>query len=422
MEYILVFLSIATFIIALILFIKVSVATKKTDNETLKNDITTQLNLFNNAMSASQKQSADIQNAGLNQLTKQLTESQNTLQKTISEIFRGFDERSINSQTSNERKLEAIRETVETRLKDLQKDNNEKLDKMRDTVDEKLQKTLESRIGESFKIVSDRLEQVYKSLGEMQNLAAGVGDLKKVLSNVKTRGVLGEIQLGSILEDILIPEQYEKNKITKPGSTNFVEYAVRLPGDDDGPVYLPIDAKFPADAYTNLVDAYDSGNPETVADASKVLETRIKAFAKDIKDKYIYPPDTTDFGIMFLPTEGLYSEVVKSGMIEKIQRDYNVVIAGPTTMAALLNSLQMGFKTLAIQKRSGEVWTVLQAVKTEFDKFGDVLEKAQAKLLGASDEIDKLVGTRTKQIKRKLKEVSQLSDTEAIKILDDFDE
>ena len=422
MEYFLVFLSIATFIIALVLFIKVSVMTKNYDNESLKNDITTQLNLFNNTMSASQKQSADIQSAALNQLTKQLTESQNTLQKTISDIFRGFDERSVNSQASNERKLEAIRETVEVRLKDLQNDNNEKLDKMRDTVDEKLQKTLETRIGESFKIVSDRLEQVYKSLGEMQNLATGVGDLKKVLSNVKTRGVLGEIQLGSILEDILIPEQYEKNKITKPGSTHFVEYAVRLPGDESGPVYLPIDAKFPADAYTNLVDAYDSGNPDAVSDASKVLDARIKSFAKDIKEKYIYPPDTTDFGIMFLPTEGLYSEVVKRGMIEKIQHDYNVVIAGPTTMAALLNSLQMGFKTLAIQKRSGEVWTVLQAVKTEFDKFGDVLEKAQAKLMGASDEIDKLVGTRTKQIMRKLKDVSQLSDTETIKILDDFDE
>lgn len=391
-------------IVSLIILIKL-LSNKDCDlenqkNESFKNDIYRQLDVFKNSIS----------------------ESQGTLQKTVSDMFRSFDERFANSQNSNEKKIEAIRDTVDIRLKELQKDNNEKLDKMRETVDEKLQKTLESRITESFKIVSERLEQVHKSLGEMQNLATGVGDLKKVLSNVKTRGILGEIQLGAILEDMLAPDQYVKNIATKKGSSNFVEYAVKLPGDENGCVYLPIDAKFPSDAYSNLMDAYDKGNIDEINECGKILDVRIKAFAKDIKEKYIYPPDTTDFGIMFLPTEGLYSEVVKRGMFEKIQREYSIVIAGPTTMAALLNSLQMGFKTLAIQKRSSEVWTVLQAVRTEFDKFGTVLQTAQTKILSASDEIDKLVGTRTRQIQRKLKDVSELSDVEAREILEEYDE
>ncbi len=329
-----------------------------------------------------------------------------------SEMLKQLDKRISNFSVENEAKLEAIRKTVETRLTSIQEDNNKQLEKMRETVDEKLQKTLEDRIGQSFKLVSERLEQVYKSLGEMQTLASGVGDLKKVLSNVKTRGILGEIQLGSILEQILPTEQYATNVATKKGSSNVVEYAVILPGTDDGFVYLPIDAKFPVDAYSNLMDAYDSADSAKIQEASTTLERRIKSFAKDISDKYISPPETTDFAIMFLPTEGLYAEVLRRNLAEALQRDYKVVIAGPTNMAALLNSLQMGFKTLAIQKRSGEVWNVLGAVKTEFTKFEDVLKMAQKRLEQANNELDQLVGTRTRVIQRKLKDVQSLPESD----------
>lgn len=307
----------------------------------------------------------------------------------------------------NERRLEAIRITMENRLSSIQSENSIQLDKMRETVDEKLQKTLESRISESFKMVSERLEQVYKGLGEMQTLASGVGDLKKVLSNVKSRGVLGEIQLGAILEEILTKEQYEANVVTKKGSQSFVEYAIKLPGDSS-PVYLPIDAKFPADAYSKLLEAYDSGDLTEIESSKSILIKRLKSFAKDIHDKYIDPPNTTEFAIMFLPFEGLYAEAVRLGMVEELQRLYKINIAGPTTTAALLNSLQMGFKTLAIQKRSSEVWDVLGAVKTEFDKFETVLESAQSRIEQANSELDKLIGVRTRQIKRKLKDVEAI--------------
>lgn len=314
----------------------------------------------------------------------------------------------ISSNTiETEKKLDAIRISIENRLSSIQRENTVQLEKMRETVDEKLQKTLESRISESFKMVSERLEQVYKGLGEMQTLAIGVGDLKKVLSNVKSRGVLGEIQLGAILEEILTKEQYEENVITKKGSQSFVEYAIKLPGDQN-PVYLPIDAKFPADAYSNLLEAYEAGDAPEVEIRKNVLIKRLKSFAKDIHDKYIDPPNTTEFAIMFLPFEGLYAEAVRLGMVEELQRLYKVNIAGPTTTAALLNSLQMGFKTLAIQKRSGEVWDVLGAVKTEFDKFASVLESAQSRIEQANSELDKLIGVRTRQIKRKLKDVEAI--------------
>lgn len=313
----------------------------------------------------------------------------------------------------NEQKLEYIRRTMSEKIGELTEDNNRQLEQMRRTVDEKLQETLEERIGRSFKLVSERLEQVYRGLGEMQTLASGVGDLKKVLSNVKTRGILGEIQLGAILEDILSPEQYEENVTTKSTGAERVEYAVKLPGDGDKAVYLPIDAKFPADAYTRLSDAYDSGDPQAVETAGKNLERMIKSEAKDIKEKYIEPPNTTDFAIMFLPFEGLYAEVVRRGLVEVLQRDYKVNIAGPTTMAALLNSLQMGFKTLAIRKHSGEVWDVLGAVKNEFGKFEDVLISAQKKINQANDDLDKLVGTRSRMIRSKLRKVAQLSDEES---------
>lgn len=316
-------------------------------------------------------------------------------------------------ESGNEQKLEAIRETMERRLTQLQADNNQKLEQMRVVVDEKLQKTLETRMTQSFQLVSERLEQVYRGLGEMQSLASGVGDLKRVLSGVKTRGILGEIQLGAILEEILSPEQYEKNVATRPRSAERVEYAVKLPGDDGQPVYLPIDSKFPGDTYANLLEAYDSGSPERIHAAVNALAAQIKKEARDIRDKYVSPPDTTDFAILFLPFEGLYAEVVNRGLIEELQRSYRINIAGPSTMAALLNSLQMGFRTVALQKRSSEVWRVLGAVRTEFEKFGTTLERTQKRLDDAHRELDELVGTRTRQIQRKLRSVERIEDPAA---------
>lgn len=286
----------------------------------------------------------------------------------------------------------------------MQNDNNKKLEQMREMVDARLQTTLERRIGESFKIVNAHLEQVHKGLGEMQSLAVGVGDLKKIMSNVKSRGVLGEYQLASILEDILSIEQYESNVVTKRGSQSFVEFAVKLPSEN-GFVYLPIDAKFPADAYENLLDAYESGDETSIKKSRQELGNRIRSFAKDISEKYIDVPNTTEFGVMFLPFESLYSEVIRLGVFEEIQRKYRITIAGPTTMAALLNSLQMGFRTLAIQKRSAEVWEILGSVKAEFDTFESVLSSTQKKLDAVSTELDKLVGVRTRQLQKKLKDV-----------------
>ena len=322
-----------------------------------------------------------------------------------------------------ERTLDAFNYNLRSSIDDLTKLQNEKfveltksteenLEKMRVTVDEKLQSTLERRLSESFKVVSERLEQVHKGLGEMQSLAAGVGDLKKVLSNTKTRGVLGEVQLERIIEQFLSPEQYEKNVITKKGSRETVEFAITLPGKDydNKMVYLPLDAKFPLEVYNKLLDAYDLQNQAQIDVASKNLERFIKKSAKDIRDKYIDPPNTTDFGLMFLPTEGIYAEVLKNqSLVEFVQREYNINITGPTTLVALLNSLQMGFRSLAIEKHSSEVWKILGAVKTEFSKFETVLNSAQNKLNQASSEIDKLVGTRTRQINRKLKNVDKLS-------------
>lgn len=322
-----------------------------------------------------------------------------------SERLQALENRMKTFSLENEQKLELIRQTMEKRLTYLQEDNNKKLEQMRVTVDEKLQKTLDDKLNKSFSLVNERLEQVYKGLGEMQNLAVGVGDLKKVLSNVKTRGIMGEIQLSAILKEILAPEQYDENVSTKKGSKTVVEFAVKLPAEDDGFIYLPIDSKFPGDSYAALREAYDSGSKEQVEAAAKALINTIKSEAKDIRDKYIDPPNTTEFAIMFLPFEGLYSEVVNRGMVEVLQRDYKVNIAGPSTMAALLNSLQMGFKTLAVQKRSAEVWDVLSQVKTEFDTFAGVLANTQNRLRQANDELDKLVGVRTRQIQRKLKKV-----------------
>lgn len=310
----------------------------------------------------------------------------------------------------NEQKLENIRSTVEKKLTYMQEDNNKQLENIRTTVDEKLQNTLENKLNKSFETVSKQLQQVYKGLGEMQNLAVGVGDLKKVLSNVKTRGILGEIQLSAILKEILSPEQYEENVATKKGSRNVVEFAIKLPADDDSFVYLPIDSKFPGDTYAKLVDAMNSGNKEEIEICSKNLLRTIKSEAKDIHDKYISPPNTTEFAIMFLPFEGLYAEVVNRGMVEVLQREYKVNVAGPSTMGALLNSLQLGFKTLAVQKRSAEVWQILNDVKREFDIFADVLEKTQTRLNQANTELDKLVGVRTRKIQSQLSKVQKLEE------------
>ena len=342
------------------------------------------------------------------------------LRETVLEILQTNDRHVTATLEMYSERLNEIKTTLETRIRAMEDANTKKLDEMRNVVDEKLQSTLEERISRSFKEVSDRLEQVYKGLGEMQTLASGVGDLKRVLSNVKTRGILGEIQLGAILEDMLSPEQYETNFVTVEGTRNPVEFAIKLPGSSsDSHVYLPIDSKFPLDAYTELTDAYDSCDTARVQEAKNGLIRRIKAFAKDIHDKYVSPPATTDFAIMFLPTEGLYAEVVKSGLVETLQNEYKITVAGPTTMAALLTSLRMGFKTLAIQKRSGEIWDTLSAVKTEFEKFEEALTAAQNKLNQTSAEIDKLVGTRTRQINRKLKNITSLPEEAAAAIFSD---
>ena len=309
---------------------------------------------------------------------------------------------------ATEEKLNQVRETVENRLQVIQSDNVQTLERIRGTVEEKLHDALEKRLGESFQLVSERLEQVHKGLGEMQTLATGVGDLKKALGNVKARGILGEMQLGGILEEILTPDQYEKNVAVKPGSDNRVEFAVKMPGKDEDVVWLPLDSKFPIEDYHRLIDAYEHADPANVETYTKQLEASIRKCAKDIRDKYIAPPHTTDFAIMFLPFEGLYAEVLRiTGLFEQLQRDYRVVVCGPTTVGAFLNSLRMGFRTLAIEKRSNAVQRLLEEVKTEFGKFGVALDKTKKKLQEASNTIDH-AAQRTRVIARKLRGVQEL--------------
>ncbi|WP_040948462.1 DNA recombination protein RmuC [Gorillibacterium massiliense] len=320
---------------------------------------------------------------------------------------------------TTEDKLDKLRDTVDQRLKELQEDNGKKLEQMRATVDEKLHATLEQRLGESFKLVSERLEQVHKGLGEMQTLASGVGDLKRVLTNVKTRGTWGEVQLGNLLEQLLTLDQYERNVATRKGSAERVEFAIKLPAKDGagGVVWLPIDSKFPTEDYQRLLDAQDAGDPDGVAQYMKQLENRLKAEGKDIRNKYIEPPHTTDFGILFLPTEGLYAEALRMpGLSEWLQRECRVVLTGPTTLSAFLNSLQMGFRTLAIEKRSSEVWSLLGAVKTEFGNFGDLLDKTHKKLQEASNTIEN-AARKSRNIERKLNKVQELPVPEAAELL-----
>ncbi len=348
-----------------------------------------------------------------------------SLEPVIREEFRiGREEANQIGKTQEGRleyRLDKLRQMVESGLDRLQKSNEKKLEQMRETVDEKLQGTLEKRLGESFKQVSERLEQVHKGLGEMQQLATGVGDLKKVLTNVKTRGTWGEVQLGALLEQILTPHQYESNVKPNPASNAIVEFAIRLPGPDNMPhsvVWLPIDAKFPLESYHQLLDSAESGDAEAVKCASSALAKSVELAATEIRDKYLSPPHTTDFGILFLPTEGLYAEVVRdANLLDRLQQKYRVVVAGPTTLAAMLNSLQMGFRTLAIEERSSEVWKILSAVKVEFGKFGDILDRVKKQLDTASRSIDQ-TGTRSRAIEKQLRSVEELpSEEESIALL-----
>ena len=348
-----------------------------------------------------------------NTLGNKIAENGNTQQIQLTNLTNLNEQKLENTRKNMEEKLELIRRTVEDRLIYMQKDNADKLEKMRVTVDEKLQGTLEQRLGESFKVVNDRLESVYKGLGEMQNLAQGVGDLKKIFTNVKARGTWGEIELGNILEEYLTPEQYLKSAKTKPNATEFVEFAIKLPGKTDGQnVLLPVDSKFPVEDYKRLVDSEEIGDIDAINEARKSLENSIKLFAKDIHDKYIETPYTTDFGIMFLPTESLYCEVIRNTvLIETLTQKYRVVVSGPNTFVALLNSLQMGFRTLAIEKRSSEVWKLLGGVKSEFEKFGDLLDKTNKKLQEISNTMEK-ASAKTRTIQRKLKNVESLPVTD----------
>lgn len=391
----LIILSIAVVIMAVVLVIVLS----KNKNNNIDNAINEASKKLNQDTVNSVKLMSDM----INQNQVNMAENQKFQLQQMENRLKTFS-------MENEQKLENIRSTVEKKLTYMQEDNNKQLENIRTTVDEKLQNTLENKLNKSFETVSKQLQQVYKGLGEMQNLAVGVGDLKKVLSNVKTRGILGEIQLSAILKEILSPEQYEENAATKKDSRNVVEFAIKLPADDDSFVYLPIDSKFPGDTYAKLVDATNSGNKEEIEICSKNLLRTIKSEAKDIHDKYISPPNTTEFAIMFLPFEGLYAEVVNRGMVEVLQREYKVNVAGPSTMGALLNSLQLGFKTLAVQKRSAEVWQILNDVKREFDTFADVLEKTQTRLNQANTELDKLVGVRTRKIQSQLSKVQKLEE------------
>lgn len=392
------------------------------DYEELKRWMQQQLDAQAKDFAARQATMAEQNYTAIRSVSETLQTSVQSMSTTLAQGQSGqqqiLTQRLQSLEAANTQKLEELRRTLAENMTALQAENAKKLDEIRHTVDEQLQDALQKRVTESFKAVNDQLEQVYKGLGEMQNLAADVGGLKQVLSGVKTRGILGEIQLGAILEEILAPEQYDTNVATIPGSTQRVEYAIRMPGVDGNSVWLPIDSKFPGDTYAHLQDAQASGDAQAVENARHALELVLRSEAKDIREKYVEPPYTTAFGILFLPFEGLYAEVVNAGLLEVLQRDYQVNVAGPSTMAALLNSLQMGFKTLAIQKRSGEVWQLLGAVKTEFDKFGQGLSKMQQRLRQTDEELDNLIGVRSRAISRKLRAVQTLDENTAATLLE----
>ena len=378
----------------------------------VRRELNDSLRLFGEMISSNQRSSQEAVSQKLNDMERNMASLQEASGRSTQAVLRQLEERLKTFSLENEQRLDNIRTSVSRHLTSLQEDNNARLEKMQGIVDEKLQKTLEERMARSFTLVNERLEQVYKGLGEMQTLATGVGDLKKVLSNVKTRGILGEIQLGSILEEILSPDQYIREAPIKRGTK--VEFAVKLPSDDGDGVLMPIDSKFPMDVYSRVTEAYDSADRDRIKSASAELVQSLKAMARDINQKYIEPPKTTAFAVMFLPTEGLYAEAVKLGMIETLQRDYKVCMAGPSTLAALLNSLQMGYQSYMIHKRSGEVWQILSEVKTEFDKFADGLAVTQERMVQVSNDLDTLIGVRTRQMQRKLRKVTDSSEMELL--------
>ncbi len=379
---------------------------------TLSDTLVAQLQALGLSMTQQAQETTRTQNAQIDAFAQQLIQLRGTLSETLTQQLTGLSE-------ANARRLAEVRGTLEQQLGVLQASNTAKLDEMRQTVDEKLQSTLEARLGESFKQVADRLEQVHKGLGEMQTLAQGVGDLKHLLTNVKTRGMFGEAQLAALLEQVFAPDQYAEQVVTRPGTRNAVDFAIRLPGrgDEGLPLWLPIDAKFPNEDYERLLDAQQRADAGAVEVAAKALEARIRLEAKGIAEKYVEPPHTTDFAILFLPTEGLYAEVLRRpGLMDVLQREHRITLAGPTTLLAMLNSLQMGFRTLALEKRSSEVWQVLGAVKTEFGKFGDVLTRIKAQTQTVLNTLDQ-AQTRTRQMNKALTKVEALPDTESQALL-----
>ena len=410
MEFLLLGLLLLAILLLLMLFYKKSSAPLSPLEDLLNNKLQKEFLLNREELSKNSKENRNELMQSLERLNETLTkkakDDREELRTTLKDFEASFSKNVEAFNTLQKEKFDQMKVKQEEMIKTTEL----RLERMRETVDEKLHKTLEERLGKSFEMVTKQLLVVQKGLGEMQTIASGVGDLKKVLTNVKTRGVLGEIQLGNILEEIMAPEQYASNVKTKKGSDALVEFAVKLPGKtpDEKPVYLPIDAKFPQEDYIRLQSAYEAGDTAAVEVSLKALVQSVKKFAKEIAEKYIDPPNTTDFGIMFLPVEGLFAEVVRQpDTIAFLQREYKIVVTGPTTLAAMLNSLQMGFKTLAIQKRSSEVWKVLASVKKEFSTFGGVLEKAQKKINEANNEIENLVGTRTRMMQSKLRNVEQ---------------
>ncbi|MCR5555026.1 MAG: DNA recombination protein RmuC [Bacteroidales bacterium] len=382
----------------------------------INNNMRSDMSLFGETINRSQEQAINSQKDSFNALNKSLNEQIDTLQKNL-----------FNLQSSNATQMDKMRATVDEKMKEIRESNEKKLNDIQKTVDEKLQTTLETRMKESFALVSDRLEQVYKGLGEMTNLATNVGDLKQMLSSVKQRGNFGEIALDNILSDILTPDQYEKQFEVAPDTKKVVDFAVKMPGSNETALYLPIDSKFSGDTFVHLQQAYDTGNKEDIEKMGKALEKSIVDQAKSISEKYIYPPYTTNFAIMFLPSESLYAEVVRREVFSKIQQEFHVTVAGPSTMAAMLYSLQMGFQTLQIQKKSNEVWNILSAVKTEFDKFANAFNTVQKNLRTIETNLDNLVGTRTRAIQKKLKDIKSMDQLTSAQILqldepDTFDE
>ncbi len=387
------------------------------DLDEIKNSFSVNTDFLTKSIIEIQKANNDAILQNIKTFQENLSGNSQAMEKRILDFSKQLDERMQNMSKMQEEKLENLRISNERHLKNLQEDNNRQLDKMRETVDEKLSKTINERFEQSFKVLSNQLESVYKSLGEMQNIATDVGSLTKMLSNVKTTGIFGEIQLGAIFDQLLTKDQYETNFVTGDGNEP-VEFAIKLPGQNEGEyVYLPVDSKFPYTIFNELQNAYEQNDFENVKLKKEQLKLKIKSMAKDINTKYICPPKSTNFAIMFLPVEGLYSEVAKMGLLQELQTTYNVTIAGPTTMSALLNSLQMGFKTLAIQKKSGEVWKILGAVRTEFEKFSSIVEKIRGQFEKTSKDFDSLVGTRTRLIASKLRSVERLDSSESAQML-----